>query len=217
MMALRPPNAVMGRIRMAEPIRPSALHQRRTVPPTLPANTAFDAGGAGALAESSPQNITDGGSRQWHRFEHVRVVGPSEAAAVSAAAIEELFVASAGEGVIVLEWFVEVLFERGSPDQHASRAVDHRDRPGRKLGRRIKAAFCQPMIRCIENRKHRTADDLHVVMQRHPDHLSKPIRIRVFVVIENGDEVGCRRRAAGAHESAVICIGVTAAGLDDAG
>src|ERR1700691_762051 len=61
----------------------------------------FDAGCAGTLAEHSAQQITHGGPRTGCGLEHVRLVGPCEAASVSAATVEEFFVAAAGKRIIV--------------------------------------------------------------------------------------------------------------------
>ena len=73
------------------------------------------------------------------------------------------------------------------------------------------------MIGRLEHREYRAADDIGAVVQRDPDHFSEPVRIGIFVVVENGDVVGRRDRAAGGHKGAVICIGLAAVRFDDAG
>ncbi len=137
MTARRPQNAAIGRDKAPEPISPRPLHQRRVAPPISCQRTCvrcgwrrFPCGTSGAA-----------GSRPWSgtaaSFQTRAPRRPMQTAAVSAAATEELFVASAGKGKIVQERLVEILFEGTAPDQHVPGAVDHRHRSGRIACRRI--------------------------------------------------------------------------------
>jgi hypothetical protein len=151
---------------------------------SIPGELAFDARSAGALAEHPPQQVADRGARRRRRFEDMRLVGPCESAAVSAAAVEEFFIAAAGERIIVEERLVGIMLQRGALYQHAAGAIDHRHRSRCITMRGVEPAFGEPMIRRIENRKDRTADNLNIVLQDNPDHFGEPVRVGEFVTLK---------------------------------
>ena len=70
------------------------------------------------------------------------------------------------------------------------------------------------MIRRVEDGKHRTTNDLDVMLVGDPDHFREPVRIGIFIVIKHGDKFRRRVRAAGPHEGLVIGVGVAAARFD---
>jgi hypothetical protein len=71
------------------------------------------------------------------------------------------------------------------------------------------------MIRRIENRKDRTADNLDTVLQGDPDHFSEPVRVGEFVIVEHGDKIRRRCRTASQDEGLIVSVGMAAARLDE--
>src|SRR6478672_7551103 len=93
------------------------------------------------------------GARSGRRFEHFRIIRPSKALSIAAAAREELKVAAPGEGEFVGKRLVQVALEHIAANQHAAGAVDHLDAAGLITARLIEIRAGEPAIRPIEDRE----------------------------------------------------------------